>query len=95
MVLPLYGLKTSSPTFWGIGCALVRGLVACSAVTRRLRLHCPSRRTHWYKHTAIRRLCTSIAVLWYERHRELRLLTHWGLGHLNCLNCLNARSRGF
>ena len=22
-------------------------------------------------------------------------LTHWGRGYLNCLNCLNARSRGF
>jgi len=23
------------------------------------------------------------------------MLTHWGRGHLNCLNCLNTRSRGF
>jgi len=26
---------------------------------RRLHLHCPSRRSDWYKHTAIRRLCVA------------------------------------
>jgi len=33
MLLPLYGLKTGDPTFWGICYALVCGLVACSGAT--------------------------------------------------------------
>ena len=34
------------------------------------------------------------SMVWKRRPFKV-VLTHWGRGHLNCLNCLNARSRGF